>query len=100
MFHTVFTTSLAGAGTEPYNRHATADQHPGGWCATTGAKCTLHLWQRCANVLGMARRVACPDRVFAHECLLGSQPHPATAKLQQQGFAFAFRGAVVSVGTL
>jgi hypothetical protein len=52
---------LQGLGrTAPCNRHATADPHPSGWCATTGAKCTLHLWRRRANVLGMARRVSCP----------------------------------------
>jgi hypothetical protein len=67
MFHSMFTTSHAGAGTEPYNRQATADPHPSGWCATTGTKCTLRLWRRRANVLGMARRVSCHDRVFAHD---------------------------------
>jgi len=57
MFHTMFTTSLAGAGTDltTVTQRLTRIQVAG-----ARQRCTLHLWQRGANVLGMARRVSCP----------------------------------------
>ena len=95
MFHTLFAIPHAGAGTDfwlrltgpynPSNRQATAGPHQDGWCTTTGAKCTLHLWRRRANALGMARRVSCPDRVFAHDCFVGSQPQPAKSQALATG---------------
>lgn len=71
IFRTLLTTSHAGAGTEPYNRQATAGPHRKGWCVTTGGKVYSALVaETCQCSLGMARRVSCPDRVFAHDGLV------------------------------
>ena len=100
IFRTLLTTSHAGAGTEPYNRQATAGPHRSGWCVTTGGKVYSALVAETCQCSGHGETRLLPRSCFCSRWFGQAGSLNQRKPSSSNRVAFAFRGAVVSVGTV